>query len=80
MAIEKPKEDIAAVQETVRKILEKIRDEGGAGLRYYSKKLDNWSPKSFRVTDDDILSAKKKLPATKTEDIDFGKESHSYGS
>jgi len=70
-AIEKPKEDIAAVQETVRKILEKIRDEGEAGLRHYSEKFDNWSPKSFRVTDDEILSAKKKLPATEIEDIDF---------
>ena len=70
-AIEKPKEDIAAVQETVRQILEKIRDEGEAGLRYYSEKFDNWSPKSFRVSDDEILLAKKKLPATEIEDIDF---------
>ena len=59
------------MQETVRKILEKIRDEGEAGLRYYSEKFDNWSPKSFRVTEDEIRSAKKKLPATEIEDIDF---------
>ncbi len=70
-AIEKPKEDRAAVQETVRQILEKIRDEGEAGLRYYSEKLDNWSPKSFRLTDDEILSARKKLPDTEIQDIDF---------
>jgi sulfopropanediol 3-dehydrogenase len=70
-AIEKPKEDITAVQETVRKILEKIRDEGEAGLRYYSEKFDNWLPKTFRVTDDEIVSAKKKLPATEVDDIDF---------
>ncbi len=70
-AIEKPKEDRAAVQETVRQILEKIRDEGEAGLRYYSEKFDNWSPKSFRLTDDEILSARKKLPDTEIRDIDF---------
>ncbi len=58
-AVEKPKEDIAAVRETVREILEKIREEGEAGLRYYSEKFDNWSPKKFRVTDDEILGGKK---------------------
>lgn len=70
-AIEKPQEDIASVRETVREILEKIRNEGEAGLRLYSEKLDNWSPKSFRVSDDEIRSAKSKLPATEVEDIDF---------
>lgn len=70
-AIEKPKEDITAVQETVRQILEKIREEGEAGLRYYSEKFDNWSPAGFRVSDDEIRAAKGKLPVTEVEDIDF---------
>ena len=70
-AVEKPKEDIAAVRETVREILEKIREEGEAGLRYYSEKFDNWSPKKFRVTDDEILAAKKQLPVSEIEDIQF---------
>ena len=55
-AVEKPKEDITAVQEVVREILDKVREEAEAGLRYYSEKFDNWSPKSFRVTDDEILA------------------------
>ena len=70
-AIEKPKEDITAVQETVREILEKIREEGEAGLCYYSEKFDNWSPQSFRVTDDEIVASKKTLPAAEIADIDF---------
>ncbi len=70
-AVEKPVEDVAAVRETVRAILEKIRTDGEAGLRYYSEKFDNWSPKSFRVSDDDIRSAKNKLPASEIEDIYF---------
>jgi sulfopropanediol 3-dehydrogenase len=70
-AVEKPKEDITAVRETVREILEKIREEGEAGLRYYSEKFDNWSPKKFRVTDDEILAAKKQLPVSEIEDIQF---------
>lgn len=70
-ALEKPVEDVTAVRETVRTILEKIRTEGEDGLRYYSEKFDNWSPKSFRVSDDDIRSARAKLPVTEVEDIDF---------
>jgi len=70
-AVEKPKEDVTAVQETVRNILEKIREEGEAGLRYFSEKFDNWSPASFRVSDDEIRAAKGKLPVTEVEDIDF---------
>jgi sulfopropanediol 3-dehydrogenase len=70
-AIEKPQEDITAVQETVREILAKIKNEGEAGLRFYSEKFDNWSPKSFRVSEDEIRAAKSKLPATEVEDIDF---------
>jgi sulfopropanediol 3-dehydrogenase len=70
-AVEKPKEDIAAVREVVGEILDRVREQGEAGLRYYSEKFDNWSPKSFRVSDDEILKAKKKLPVTEVEDIDF---------
>lgn len=70
-AVEKPLEDIRLVQDSVRTILEKIRNEGESGLRYYSEKFDNWSPKSFRVSDDEIRLAKNKLPASEIEDIDF---------
>jgi len=70
-AIEKPEEDISEVQTTVRKILEKVKKEGEAAVRYYSEKFDSWSPKSFRLSEDEILSARKKLPRSEAEDIDF---------
>jgi len=70
-AIDRPEEDIAAVQETVKGIIEKVKNEGEDGLRYYSEKFDKWSPKSFRVSEDEILEAKKTLPKTEIEDIDF---------
>lgn len=73
-AIERPTEDLASVRETVREIIEKIKDEGEAGVRYYSEKFDGWNPKSFRVTKDEIIAAKRKLPATEVEDIDFCQE------
>lgn len=70
-AIERPKEDLTAVREAVREIIEKVRNEGEAAVRYYSAKFDNWNPKSFRLSSDEIRAAKKKLPVTEVEDIDF---------
>jgi sulfopropanediol 3-dehydrogenase len=70
-AVEKPEADISAVQAAVREILEKVKKEGLEAVRYYSEKFDNWSPDSFRVSQDEIRSVKSKLPATEVEDIDF---------
>jgi sulfopropanediol 3-dehydrogenase len=70
-AIERPQEDISAVQATVREILEKVRKEGIAAVRHYSGKFDNWSPEHFRISRDEMEAAKKKLPKGEVEDIDF---------
>ena len=51
--------------------MEKVRKEGESGVRYYSEKFDRWSPKSFRVSEAEIREAKKKLPLSEIEDIDF---------
>jgi sulfopropanediol 3-dehydrogenase len=70
-AVEKPEEDISAVQAAVSEILEKVKQKGIEAVRYYSEKFDDWSPKSFRVSEDEIRSVKNKLPAKEVEDIDF---------
>jgi sulfopropanediol 3-dehydrogenase len=70
-AIERPLADVTAVQNTVREILEKVRKEGIAAVRYYSEKFDDWSPKNFRVSEDEMEAAKKELPKGEVEDIDF---------
>ena len=70
-AIERPEEDISAVQETVRQILSRVKNEGEDGLRYYSERFDQWSPKSFRISRDEIEAAKRRLPASEIADIDF---------
>jgi sulfopropanediol 3-dehydrogenase len=70
-AKEKPAEDIRAVQDTVREILEKVRKEGEAGVRYYSEKFDHWAPKHFKISADEMQAVKKQLPPTEVEDIDF---------
>ena len=40
-AIERPEEDISEVRRIVSQILERVKTEGEAGLRYYSEKFDN---------------------------------------
>jgi len=66
-----PKEDMARVRETVREIIDKVRTEGEAGVRYYSGKFDNWSPKSFRVSADEMKAVKSQLSSAMVADIDF---------
>jgi len=73
--LKKPKdkkiEDIRAVQDTVREILDRIRKEGIDAVRDYSGRFDGWAPKSFKVTEDEKRAVKSTLPATEVADIDF---------
>ena len=64
-------EDLTQVRDTVREIIDRIKQEGEAAVRYYSEKFDSWSPQSFKVTEEDVRSAKEKLPTTMVEDIDY---------
>ncbi|MBI9082943.1 MAG: histidinol dehydrogenase [Desulfobacterales bacterium] len=70
-AIEKPEEDISEVRDTVSKIIQEVKANGEDAVRRYSEKFDHWSPKSFRVSEDEIQKAKSNLPPNMVEDIDF---------
>jgi sulfopropanediol 3-dehydrogenase len=70
-AIERPREDLSAVRQTVQEIIERVRAEGEAAVRFYSKKFDDWSPRSFKVSRDEMAAAEKKLPRSMVEDIQF---------
>lgn len=70
-AKERPAEDLDTVKKVVGEIIEKVRSEGESAVRYYSEKFDDWSPKSFRVSHDEIRAAKGKLTDQMVEDIDF---------
>ena len=61
-AIQRPEEDLSAVRDAVQAILEKVKNEGEAGVRYYSEKFDQWSPKSFRVSEAEIEETKRSYP------------------
>lgn len=70
-AQERPAEDLSQVRETVRQIIEKVKQEGADAVRYYSESFDQWAPKSFKISEDDMRSARDKLPVSMAEDIDY---------
>src|SRR4028118_1927801 len=62
------------VRETVRLIIEDIDNNGDAAVRKYSEKFDNWTPESFRLTEEDIAEITASVPAGVLEDIRFAQE------
>ena len=65
------KEDLSAVRDIVRDILESVQAEGEAAVRRYSQNFDDWAPDSFKINPDEIKAARSKLPATMADDIDY---------
>ena len=57
------------VREVVEDILQGITDQGDAHVREMSAKLDNWSPPSFRLSDDEIQACIDSLPESTLHDI-----------
>jgi sulfopropanediol 3-dehydrogenase len=61
----------ADVAERVATILDDIRERGDEAVRQYSEKFDNWSPESFRLSQDDIARIVSGVPGTVLDDIRF---------
>lgn len=59
------------LSETVSEIIQRVRQEGDKGLRYYMKMFDGWSPDSFRITQKEIDKAAESLSAEIRHDIGF---------
>ncbi len=70
-ADEKIEKDQQQIQETVRTILEKVRQEGDGALQYYEKKFDNFEPETFRISDDAAVASRAKLPEDIADEIDL---------
>lgn len=66
--------DVRELQQTVQAILERVKKEGDAALRYYSKKFDNFDPPSFRITAEEAAEAKNELPSAVIEELDYAIE------
>ncbi len=61
----------AKVRETVESILADIEERKDAAVADLSKKFDNWSPKSFRLSPAEIDAAIAQVPKRDLEDIKF---------
>jgi sulfopropanediol 3-dehydrogenase len=59
------------VRETVEDILKQVEDRKEAAVRELSKHFDNWEPKDFRLTQQEIDAAIAQLPERDLEDIKF---------
>lgn len=63
--------DDAKVRDTVSDILRDVERDGLDAVRKYSKRLDDWSPASFRLTDAQVQQNIDALPARTIADIEF---------
>ncbi|MBH97502.1 MAG: histidinol dehydrogenase [Rhodospirillaceae bacterium] len=61
----------AKIRQAVESILQEIGARGDNALRNFSQKFDKWSPKSFRLTEQDIAACYQELPKQVIEDIKF---------
>ena len=63
--------DDAKVREVVEDTLKAIEERGDNAVREYSQKFDNYTPKSFKLSADEIDSLVKKVAPQDLEDIKF---------
>ena len=63
--------DISATTTVVAEMLERIETGGEEATRAYSRQLDSWDPESFVLSQDQIAAARRSLPTTVTDDLDF---------
>jgi sulfopropanediol 3-dehydrogenase len=61
----------AQVRNTVEGIIRDVETRGDAAVREYSARFDQWSPVSFRLSDDEIQACIAAVPAKALEDIRF---------
>ena len=61
----------AQVKATVETTLKQIETRGDAAVRELSEKFDQWSPDSFRLSDDQIAACVARLPERTIDDIKF---------
>ena len=58
-----------AVAQTVRDVLADVRVRGDVAIREYSAKFDDWSPSSFKLTDEEVARIVDGVPQQVIDDI-----------
>lgn len=62
------------ISQTVKQILEDVKEQGIKAVRKYSQKFDMWNPESFRVDEEMIEKARRETPPELRASIDFARE------
>lgn len=68
---DKRSQDDQNTRKIVTEVLDSIKSRGDQAVREYSKKLDNYSPNSFRLSHEEIQACIKQLPDQVIHDIKF---------
>lgn len=66
--------DDAEVSEIVKNTLKAIEDRGDAAVREFAEKFDNYTPKSFKLSQSEIDSLIQQVSPQDLEDIKFAQE------
>jgi sulfopropanediol 3-dehydrogenase len=64
-------QNLVEVRKVVESVIADIRENGDAAVREYSAKFDNWSPDSFRLSEEQIAAIIAEVPEQVIEDIEF---------
>ena len=67
-------EDDKKVRSSVEEILSNIKKDGNKAIKSYSKKFDNYSPKTFRLSDNEIKECINQVLPKDLEDIKCAQE------
>ena len=59
------------VRTTVEKIINEIKARGDVAVRELSERFDNYSPASFRLTDEEVEACIGRIPEQTLDDIKF---------
>jgi sulfopropanediol 3-dehydrogenase len=70
-SVDQKAQDQTSVRDTVTKILSEIEAHGDSAVAEMSKKFDQWSPASFRLSDDEIAKCVNSLSQGQLDDIRF---------
>ncbi|MBT2658411.1 histidinol dehydrogenase [Bacillus sp. ISL-18] len=75
LKVGKSKEEIAEtelnVSQTVKRMIDEVKKKGDHAVREYSKKLDKWSPESFKLSNEQVEEIINSLPEDTINDIKF---------
>ena len=73
-AEQQSRQDNRDLVERVRTIIADIEQDGDDAVRRYARDLDGWQNPDFRVSDDEIASARKAMSSTFKDDFAFCKK------